>query len=98
MPNKILSSELRNYEVDILALAAQGVGAVQSVDFDNQTGVAAQIFINVTAISGGASLQVNIVGKDPVSGAYYTIVGSAQITTVGFTRLTIGPGLPATAN
>jgi len=96
MPNKILGNELRNYEVDILALAAQGAGTVQSVDFDNQTGIGIQLFINLTAVTG--SVVVTLLGKDPVSGVYYTILASAALAAAALTRLTVYPNAPNTAN
>lgn len=53
----------------------------------------------ISALTGTTpTLTVTIQGKYPVSGTYYTLLASAALNATGFTRLTVYPGLPATAN
>jgi hypothetical protein len=55
------------------------------------------IFINMSVVGTG-SITVEVDGKDPVSGQYYTILASAAIAANGFTVLRVYPGLTAAAN
>lgn len=56
------------------------------------------VTINVTAASATPSVVFTIQRKDPVSGAYSTVLASAAITGVGTTVLRVYPGLTAAAN
>lgn len=64
----------------------------------SQTGPAAVVVIDVTAVGTAPSITVSIDGVDPVSGKTYSILSSAAITAVGTTRLRVHPSLPAAAN
>jgi hypothetical protein len=55
-------------------------------------------FINVTATAATPSVVFTISGQDPVSGASYTILTSAAITSTGLTVLRVHPQLSAAAN
>lgn len=57
-----------------------------------------RVVIDVTAITATPSVVVTIDGLDPVSGKYWNLLTSAAITATGTTVLTVGPGLPVTAN
>lgn len=77
-----------------------GVGATASQtspDLPNPYGRGVKVFVNTTAIGTG-SITVTIQGKDPASGAYFTLLASAAIVTNLLTVLSVYPGLPATAN
>jgi hypothetical protein len=55
-------------------------------------------FINVSALTAGASIVFTIAGNDPVSGAAFTILTSAAIVATGMTVLRIDSALTAAAN
>lgn len=54
-------------------------------------------YLNISAVSGTPTLDVDIEEQDPVSGAWSVRASFAQQTTTGLTRLdvTASPGLPA---
>lgn len=54
--------------------------------------------LNVTAVPGTDTVQLVIEGKDPVSGAYFTILSAAARVATGTDVLTIQPGGAVTAN
>lgn len=56
-----------------------------------------KVVINVTAQSGG-SVTCTIQGHDILSGATWTLLASAAITTVSTVILTVYPGAPVSAN
>jgi len=77
-----------------------GIGStvtVNSADLLNPYGRGVKVFVNVTAAGTGSNI-VSIQGKDPASGAYYTVLASAAIIANGLTVLTVYPGLAAVAN
>jgi len=78
----------------ILASAARTATAVATVACESPEGL---FFINVTAVSGTASITVTIAGLSP-EGAAYTILASAAITSTGLTVLRVSPQLTAAAN
>lgn len=56
-------------------------------------------FIDVTALTAGASITFTISGVSPTHGATeYTILASAAITATGLTVLRVSPHLTAAAN
>lgn len=57
-----------------------------------------RVTINVTAIAATPSVVFTIQGKDPVTGAYYTVLASAAVTGTGVTTLYVYPGSAVTAN
>lgn len=81
--------------INLVAASANQTGPVQ----DGSFGRGLLVFVNVSALAGTTpSLTVTIKGVDPVSGATYTILASAAITTTGLTVLRVYPGLTAAAN
>lgn len=86
-----------NYSSTILASAAR-TASTNSADQTNYNGRGVRLSIDVTAVTGTASITVTIKSKDSVSGVYSTILASAAISTVSHVELTVYPGLPATAN
>ncbi len=83
----------------LIALSAAGAGTYTSIDQDNFVAKGANVFANITAITGTSpTLTVIIEGKDSASGQYYTILSSAALGATGFTPLTVYPGVTAVAN
>lgn len=84
----------------LLALAsAERTALVNGPDMSNFNCRGGHFVINVT--DDGAltpSVTFTVEGKDPVSGAYYPILVSGAITTVGTTKLTVYPGAATVAN
>ncbi len=82
------------------AVLVVGVGQTVTVASNDQTnpyGRGVKVLVNTTAIGTG-SITVNIQGKDPASGQYYTILASAAITTNVANVYTVYPGLASVAN
>lgn len=80
--------------VTLTAASASG----QSADQSGALLRGLKVGINCTAVTGTSpTLAVTIQGKD-LSGTYFTILTSANITTTGFTLLSVYPGITATAN
>jgi hypothetical protein len=92
------SADISPLTTQSLTLVAATAG-VNSPDYYNNTHRGIKIVVNITAISGTTpTLTVTLQGKDPASGAYYTILASAALSATGTTVLTVYPALPATAN
>ena len=53
---------------------------------------------NVTLDPGTASITPSIEGKDPLSGAFYTILTGAAVAATGITVMRVGPTIIAAAN
>lgn len=83
----------------LVALSAASANG-NTLDFlNNGRASGVLVTINVATLSGTSpTLTVTLQGKDPVSQTYYTILASAAISSTGFSRLTVYPALPATAN
>jgi hypothetical protein len=81
----------------LLALAAR-TATVSTPDQGNKAHRGVKLLANVTVIAGGENLVFTIQGKDPVSGMYYTIISTAEITSTGLVVLTVHPGLITVAN
>lgn len=82
----------------LVNLAAASVG-VNSIDLVNGVNRGVTLFVNISALGGTSpTLTVTIEGKDPVSGQYYTVLESAALAAVGFSTLTVYPGVAVTAN
>ena len=83
-----------------LTLAAQAAGTVTSSDLqigaDQGSVIGFNVSINITSVTG--SLTVTIQGKDGASGTYYTLLASAALASVAFTRLQVGATIAASAN
>ena len=54
--------------------------------------------LNVSAVPGTDTVTLIIEGKDPVSGAYYTILSAAARVATGVDVLQVQPGGAVTAN
>lgn len=80
-----------------LLSSASRTTSVNSNDVTNYNNSGAHVVVNVTA-TGGGDITVSIQGKDELSGAYYTLLSSASITTTGTTVLRVFPGADAVAN
>lgn len=58
-----------------------------------------EVTVDLTVNAGGlGSITVLIEGYDPGKDGFYTLLQSAALTAVAFTKYTVGPGLPVTAN
>lgn len=79
-------------------LVTPGVGSYTSPLQKNLFRRGIKLVVDITAISGGATLTVTIRGRDQVSGKAYTILASAALSAVGTTVLTVYPGITPTAN
>lgn len=80
------------------ALNVVGATTTQTTqDFKNEWGCGAEIYLNVSS-AGTGSITVTIQGKDPTSGAYYTVLAGTAVTSNSFTRYFIYPGATTTAN
>lgn len=94
--NSTADRQRNNHEVTAFTSAART--AATTIDITNYNARFATFTIDITAVSGSPSLTFSIKYKDSLSGKYVTILASASLTGTGTTTLTIGPGLPATAN
>lgn len=70
--------------------SAARTASVQSSDQVGLYVTGIEVTCNVTAASGTGGLQVQIQGKDPVSGAYYLIATTTANTSTGLIRNLIG--------
>ncbi len=78
---------------------AAPAGTYVSADQKNLTHRGLALYVNISALTGtGPTVTVTIQGRDPVSGQYFTLLASAALGAVGFTRMLVYPGVPATAN
>ena len=68
-----------------------------SGDQTNVNGRGLKVVLNTTAIGTG-SITVTIQGKDTASGAYYTILAGAAVTTNTTNVYSVYPGLTVAAN
>lgn len=85
-------------QIEAFASAARTATADSADLFNRGNKIGAHVVIDVTAIAATPSVVFKVQGKDPVSGKYYDILTSAAITGVGTTRLTVTPGVAASAN
>lgn len=80
----------------IFASAARTATTSATVPLESSSGL---FFIDVTALTAGASLVFTIAGISPTSSStVYTILASAAITATGLTVLRVSPQLTAAAN
>jgi len=68
-----------------------------SGDLTNADGRGLHVVLDVTS-AGTGSITITIQGKDAVSGAYYTLLTGAAVTTVVTNVYKVYPGLTASAN
>ena len=80
----------------IFASAARTATTSATIPCESSEGL---FFIDVTALTAGASLVFTIAGISPTASAtVYTILTSAAITATGLTVLRVSPQLTAAAN
>lgn len=87
----------RRQSQTLMASAARTTAQV-SADFSAEEVISSDFVFNVTADPGTASVTPSIQGKDPVSGAYYTILTGAAAAATGITVMRVGPTIIAAAN
>lgn len=81
----------------LLDLAAR-TATISTPDQISKTFRGVKLIANVTVIAGGENLVFTIQGKDPISGKYYSILSTPEITSAGLVVLTVHPGLITVAN
>lgn len=80
----------------IFASAARTAIATATASLESCSGL---FFIDVTALTSGASVTFTISGLSPTpAGTAYTILASAAITATGLVVLRVSPQLTASAN
>ena len=79
----------------VFASAARTATATATIATGSCAGL---FFINVTATAATPSVVFTISGQDPVSGASYTILTSAAITSTGLTVLRVHPAPDNSSN
>jgi hypothetical protein len=73
-------------------------GAAVATDLLYSPGKYLQLTIDITAITATGTVTVTILGFDPISGKFYTILASTALGAVATTVLRVGPALTAAAN
>jgi hypothetical protein len=81
---------------ELIAALSGATGSVTFGPFYNPK-QALRLAINISAIAAG-SLTVTLLGYDASSGATWTAIASAALTTTGLTRIAVGPLVAASAN
>lgn len=87
--------------IDTGALATLTAAGAQTTTIANQTNYNSRglaLVINITAVAGTPTLTVTLQGVDSASGAVYTLLASAAISTVSTVVMTVYPGLVAANN
>jgi hypothetical protein len=79
-------------------LVNPGTGTYVSAIQNNMFRNGVKLVVDITAISGSATLTVTIQGYDQVSGKFYTILTSAALAATATTVLTVYPSIAAAAN
>lgn len=85
-------------DLNLLSGTNPGTGTYTSAEQINPAGVGVKVVVDITAISGGATLTVTIRGRDKTSGKQWTLLASTALNAIGTTVLTVYPGLTASAN
>jgi len=88
----------RNNEVVTVLASAARTATTNSSDLTNFNGRGVQVIIDVTAVTGSASVTVALQTKETIGSKYVTVLTSAAITGTGQTRLRCYPGITAVAN
>jgi hypothetical protein len=93
-----MTSESVTANLTLLASAAQTTTQTLA-DQTNATGRGVQVILDATVNAGGAgSITLEIDGKDPASGKYYSLLTGAAVVTVTTNVYRVYPGLTAAAN
>lgn len=82
----------------LVTLTAAGAGTTDSADQTNYYGRGLQLGIDISAKTGTIAVTVEVQGRDPASGKYYSLCKTASLTSAAFTLLTVYPGTTAAAN
>jgi hypothetical protein len=90
------TKHVNNIDELLITLTAQAAGTTVYGPFYNPK-AALRLAINITVITAG-SLTVTLLGYDFSSGATWTAIASAALTTTGLTRIEVGPLIAASAN
>lgn len=86
--------DIQSSLVTVSGTTAQTVNGNAQVNYNNK---GAQFGINITQLSASTTVTVAIQGQDVASGQWYTIATSATLNAVGFSTMTVYPGItPAT--
>lgn len=88
---------IRKQSQTLLASAARTT-LQASADFSAEEVLCSDFIFNVTVDPGTASITPSIQGKDPLTGAYYTILTGAAVSAVGITVMRVGKDIIAAAN
>jgi len=88
---------LTNIDTSALITAAGTTTTQNSSDQTNINGRGVKVVLDMTVVGTG-SVTLSIQGKDAASGAYYTILTGAAITTNSVNVYEVYPGITATAN
>jgi hypothetical protein len=78
-------------------MTAQGAATVVSADQSNCKARGLIVVVDLTTVTT-ATVTVTIQGKDYASGAYYTLLAGAALTTTGVVVMTVYPGSVAASN
>ena len=89
---------IRNNIAGTLLASAARTATTSSADQTNYNGQAVAVTFNITAVPGVETLTLKIEAKDPVSGAYTTLLTGAAQSGTGTTRLRVGTNITASAN
>lgn len=88
----------RNNIAGTLLASAARTATTSSADQTNYNGQAVAVTVNVTVVPGVETLTVTIEAKDPVSGAYTTILSSDALVATGTVRMRVGTNITAVSN
>lgn len=84
-------------DVTVLASASRTTTQTQA-DQTNNSARGIKVVLDMTDVTASPSVQLEIDGKDVVSGKYYSLLTGANVTTVSTNVYTVYPTLPAVAN
>ncbi|MDE1904966.1 MAG: hypothetical protein KGH75_00765 [Rhodospirillales bacterium] len=96
-PGSGLAVEPTNQDTITLVASAAYTTTQTSADQTNTNGRGVIVVLDMTAVGTG-SVTLEIDGKDPVSGKYYTILTGAAVTSNSTNIYRVYPGLTAAAN
>src|SRR5487761_2323202 len=96
-PSSGLAVEPTNQDGIALVASAARTTTQTSADQTNTNGRGVLVVLDVTVIGTG-NITLEIDGKDPVSGKYYTILTGAAVSSNSTTVYRVYPGLTAAAN
>jgi hypothetical protein len=92
----LATMHVNNTDELLVAMSAQVAGTTTYGPFYNPKR-ALRIAINIGTITAG-SLTVTLLGYDNSSGAAWTVLASAALSSAGLTLIEVGPNVAASAN